>query len=76
MSPSEDGRYSKGAVPAGDYLVFAVQEMNNALWTIPEFVRQMRSQSKTLHVDAGGTASLDPTLIEAADLENVAAQFL
>jgi len=76
LSPGEDGRYSVSAVPPGDYMVFAVQEMNNALWTIPEFVGRVRSQGKALHVDSGGSSSVELTLIEAADLQGLAAQYL
>jgi hypothetical protein len=51
--PDQQGRFESGKLPAGDYLVVAVDSIEEGQQTDPEFLQQMRAYATPLQLNDG-----------------------
>jgi protocatechuate 3,4-dioxygenase beta subunit len=53
------GSYHLSAVPAGDYLVIAVEEVDQGEWFDPSYLDQIRSRATKIRIDEGDQRTQD-----------------
>ena len=57
--PDQDGRYKVSGVPAGAYLVIALDYLDQNEWTDPDFLEKVRSRATAFSVSEGETKTVD-----------------
>jgi hypothetical protein len=62
--PDQDGRYEIKGLPAGDYLVVALDYVQENSWNDPEFLESMRRHAQRVTVTEGGSHTLALKLTE------------
>jgi hypothetical protein len=62
--PDQDGRYEIKGLPAGDYLVVALDYVQEGIWNDPEFLESMRRHAQRVTVMEGGAQTVALRLAE------------
>ena len=57
--PDQDGRYKVSGVPAGAYLVIALDYLDQNEWNDPDFLEKVRSKATAFSVNEGETKTVD-----------------
>ena len=57
--PDQDGRYKASGVPAGAYLVIALDYLDQNEWNDPDFLEKVRSKATAFSVNEGETKTVD-----------------
>ena len=57
--PASDGRFSFGGLPAGEYRLAAVSEVEQGQWFDPAFLRQLLGASITVSLNDGERKTQD-----------------
>jgi hypothetical protein len=57
--PDQDGRYKVTGVPAGQYLVIALDYLDQNDWNDKDFLEKIRSKATTFSLNDGETKSVD-----------------
>ena len=57
--PDQDGRYKVSGVPAGAYLVIALDYLDQNEWNDPDFLEKVRSRATAFSVSEGETKTVD-----------------
>jgi hypothetical protein len=63
----QQGRFTLGSIPPGDYELFAWEKAEEGAYVDPDFLRRYEGRGKTLHVDEGGKLKVDLELIPAEE---------
>jgi hypothetical protein len=61
---SNTGTYRLATLPAGDYLVAAIDRSNRNIWRDPEFLARLERAASRITLSWGGRASQDLTAVE------------
>jgi hypothetical protein len=63
--PDQDGRYKVSGVPAGAYLVIALDYVDQNEWNDPDFLEKIRSKATGFAVNDGETKTVDLRIADA-----------
>lgn len=59
MRPDQDGRFKVSGLPPGDYLIIAIDRLQQGQSSDPEFLERIRSKATAFMVNEGETKSID-----------------
>jgi hypothetical protein len=57
--PDQDGRFKVSGLPPGDYYAIALDYVDSAEWTEPDYLEQIRSKASTVSLNEGEAKSID-----------------
>jgi hypothetical protein len=63
----QQGRFTLGSIPPGDYELFAWEKAEEGAYVDPDFLRRYEGRGKTVRVDEGGKLKIDLELIPAGE---------
>ena len=63
----QQGRFTLGSVPPGDYELFAWEKAEEGAYVDPDLLRRYEGRGKTVRVDEGGKLKVDLELIPAEE---------
>jgi hypothetical protein len=64
--PDQDGRFKVSGLPPGDYYAVALDYVDSAEWTEPEYLDRIRSKATDVSINEGETKSIDLRITTAS----------